>query len=108
MAEPQSRAEAIVQATINGEEYKGLPQSRLEALLIELNHSGGGGGGGDYEHLANLPTINGDPVEGDITQMILDLVEPFNSEDENDLLDIIEDDPATNDAGHQDDDFEDD
>ena len=37
MAEfPQSRTEEILYATINGEEYTGLPESRIEELLLEL------------------------------------------------------------------------
>ena len=107
MADPQSRAEAIVQATIDGEEYQGLPQSRLEKLLIDLNKGGGGGGGTkNYEDLENLPTINGNVAKGELSDDILELVEPFDSQDETDLLDIIEDDPNT--AGHQEDDFVDD
>ena len=97
MAEPQSRAEAIVRATIDGETYDGLPQSRLEALLIELNHSGGGGGGGgSYEDLTNLPTFNGQTLEGDVTGMILSAIEPLNPEDEQELKDIITDDANGN------------
>jgi len=96
MAEPNSRAEAILRATIDGEEYTGLPHSRLEALLIELNHSGGGGGGGgtsDYNQLYNLPTINNSPIKGEISDDILELVEPLTTDEENDLLDIITEDP---------------
>lgn len=33
---PQSRAEEILFKTINGEPYDGLPQSRIEELLLEL------------------------------------------------------------------------
>ena len=94
MATPQSRAEAIVQATIDGETYDGLPQSRLEALLIELNHSGGGGGGGtsDFNQLTNIPTIDGTPIQGEISDDILELVEPFTDEQEQQLVNIITDD----------------
>lgn len=45
---PQSRTEEILIATIDGEEYDKLPQSRLEELLLELKEvieEGGGGGG---------------------------------------------------------------
>lgn len=48
---PQSRAEEILFKTINGEPYDGLPQSRIEELLLELKEvieEGGGGGGGTY------------------------------------------------------------
>ena len=34
--DPQSRTEEILIATIDGEEYDKLPQSRLEELLLEL------------------------------------------------------------------------
>ena len=98
-AEPQSRAEAIVQATIDGETYEGLPQSRLEARLIELNHSGGGGGGGtsDFNQLTNIPTINGTPIQGEISNDILELVEPFTDEQEQGLVNIITDDEDVDD-----------
>lgn len=71
MAEfPQSREEAILQATINGEEYTGYPESRIEALLLELKaviESGGGGGGGttNYNLLENKPQIGGVTLTGD-------------------------------------------
>ena len=48
MSDPQSRNEAILQATIDGTEYTDPPQSRIEDLLIELKETieeGGGGGG---------------------------------------------------------------
>lgn len=45
---PQSRVESILIATINGEEYNHLPESRIEALLLELKEAiEEGGGGGD-------------------------------------------------------------
>lgn len=93
MAQPQSRAEAIVQATIDGETYEGLPQSRLEALLIELNHGGGGGGTTNYEALENLPKINGSEIKGEVADDILSLIEPLPESDVEDLEDIISDDP---------------
>lgn len=43
-----SRVEGILQATIDGDEYTDIPQSRTEELLIELKEvieEGGGGGG---------------------------------------------------------------
>lgn len=45
---PQSRTEEILIATIDGEEYDKIPQSRMEELLLELKEvieEGGGGGG---------------------------------------------------------------
>lgn len=94
MAIPNSRSEEILRKTIDGEEYTGLPNSRLEALLIELNHGGGGGGGtSDFNQLINRPTINDRPIEGEISDDILELVEPLTTDEEDDLLDIITEDP---------------
>jgi hypothetical protein len=69
---PQSRVEDILIATIDGKVYKGLPESRLEELLLELKEvieEGGGGGGGtdDYNQLKNKPTIGGKELEGDMS-----------------------------------------
>lgn len=47
---PQSRAEAILEANIRGEEYKGQPLSRIEELL--MNFTPGEGGGVDNASLA--------------------------------------------------------
>ena len=58
---PESRAEDILVATIDGEEYTSLPQSRLEYLLLQLKETieqGGGGGTTDYNDLSNKPQIN--------------------------------------------------
>lgn len=41
-----SRVEGILQATIDGDEYTDIPQSRVEELLIELKEVIGEGGGG--------------------------------------------------------------
>jgi len=95
MATPQSRAEAIVQATIDGETYEGLPQSRLEARLIELNHSGGGGGGGtnDYNKLINRPhTPDGRPLEGDISDEIDESTQSMTTEQMNKIKGYLNDD----------------
>lgn len=77
---PQSRAEEILFDTINGEPYDGLPQSRIEELLLELKdviESGGGGGGGtdNYNLLKNLPQINGTTLKGNKTAADLGLVD---------------------------------
>lgn len=80
MAVPNSRAEAILQAKINGEEYNALPQSRIEALLIELD-AGGGGGTNDYNHLINRPyTPSGKILEGDITDEVDEVTPGLTSE----------------------------
>lgn len=75
---PQSRAEEILFKTINGEPYDGLPQSRIEELLLELKEvieEGGGGGGGtdNYNSLKNLPQINGTTLKGNKTASDLGL-----------------------------------
>ena len=67
-----SDMEAILQATIDGTEYPLKPQSRVEALLLELKdviEAGGGGGGGttNYNALNNKPSINGYTLQGNKT-----------------------------------------
>ena len=75
---PQSRTEEILIATIDGEEYDKLPQSRLEELLLELKETieagGGGGGTTNYNLLSNLPKINNVTVKGEMTASDLSLV----------------------------------
>lgn len=93
---PQSRSEAILQTTINGDEYKDYPQSRIEELLLELKEvieEGGGGSGGtmDYNKLHNKPTINGHELSGDLSAEDLDLDEPLTNEQLVDLLALIPD-----------------
>lgn len=76
---PQSRAEEILIATIDGTEYDKLPQSRLEELLLELKEvieeGGGGGGTTNYNNLSNLPKINDVIVKGEMTGADLGLVD---------------------------------
>lgn len=69
---PQSRVEEILQSKIDGTTYDKPPQSRVEALLIELNT---GGGTGDYNELTNKPSINGNVLIGDQTGEELGLAE---------------------------------
>ena len=59
----QSRNEKILRAIIDGTEYTAPPQSRIEALLIELLNQGGGGGGGDGTLRV---TLSEDPDTGDM------------------------------------------
>lgn len=56
----QSRDEEILAATIDGTEYTGEPQSRIEYLLLELKEviEGGGGGGGFTPTQAQLDAMN--------------------------------------------------
>ena len=75
---PQSRVEEILQSKIDGTSYDKPPQSRVEALLIELN-TGGGGGTSDYNQLSNKPTINGRIVSGDLTSEELDVESNYNT-----------------------------
>lgn len=75
---PQSRDEEILIATIDGEEYDKIPQSRIEELLLELKEvieAGGGGGTSDYENLTNQPQVNGETLIGDKTGADLGLVD---------------------------------
>lgn len=61
MSEPQSRNEAILQATIDGTEYTDPPQSRIEDLLLQLKEAieeGGGGGGGGTAKLSEALTTS--------------------------------------------------
>ena len=75
---PQSRTEEILIATIDGNEYDKLPQSRLEELLLELKEvieaGGGGGGTTNYNLLSNKPQINGVTLSGEMTAADLSLV----------------------------------
>ena len=72
---PQSRNEAILQNMLGAQNELEPPQSRIEELLLELLNSGGGGGGtNDYEHLLNLPQINGHTLTGDQSASDLGLV----------------------------------
>lgn len=95
MAEqPQSRVEEILYDTINGEEYTGLPESRIEELLLELKaviEAGGGGGGGttNYNLLQNKPQINGVTLTGNKTAEDLNLEQPLTTEQINALLALI-------------------
>ena len=68
---PQSRNEAILQATIDGTPYTAPPQSRIEALLIQLKEvieaGGGGGGTTNYNALSNKPQIASTTLEGNLS-----------------------------------------
>jgi len=82
---PLSRAEEILQSKIDGTSYDKPPQSRVEALLLELDVGGGGGGTKDYNGLVNKPTINGHELVGDMNADDLDLAEkPDNHYDPTD------------------------
>ena len=65
---PESREEEILVSTINGEEYNKAPESRIEALLLELKEvieeGGGGGGTTNYNLLQNKPSINSVTLTG--------------------------------------------
>ena len=79
MGTPQSRNEAILQATIDGTEYTDPPQSRIEDLLIQLKAAIEEGGGGT----AGVTSFNGRngavlPASGDYTAADVG-VEPLTS-----------------------------
>ena len=59
MSAPESRNEAILQATLAGTEYTAPPQSRIESLLLQLKAAieDGGGGGGDTQLAARVNAI---------------------------------------------------
>lgn len=83
---PQSRAEEILIATINGTEYESLPQSRLEYLLLELKGViEEGGGTTDYNLLTNLPQINGITLKDNKSFEDLGM-QPLTNEQMNELL----------------------
>lgn len=92
---PESRSEEILFATINGDEYKGLPESRIEELLLELKEvieaGGGGGGTSDYEKLENQPQINGHTLKGNMTAEDLGIENPLTQEQLTKLLSLIPD-----------------
>ena len=77
-----SREEDILRATIDGTQYDGKPQSRIEKLLLELKEAieaggGGGGGGGttNYNLLTNKPKVNGNELTGNKTSKQLGILE---------------------------------
>ena len=90
---PESRSEEILFATINGEEYNGLPESRIEELLLELKEvieaGGGGGGTTNYNALQNKPQINGVTLKGDLSAEDLNIDKPLTTEQLNALLALI-------------------
>lgn len=94
MAEvPQSRTEAILRATIDGQEYNNLPESRIEALLLELKEvieAGGGGGTTDYNQLTNKPQINGHELEGNMSTDDLHIEQPLTDQQMDALLALID------------------
>ena len=88
---PQSRDEEILIATINGNEYTAIPQSRMEYLLLELKSVIEGGQGTlDYESLENKPQINSVTLIGDMSTSDLGLeTSPLTTEQVNQLLDVL-------------------
>ena len=68
---PQSRNEAILEATITDTQYTAPPQSRIEDLLLQLKEvieeGGGGGGTSNYNSLSNKPQINSTTLSGNKT-----------------------------------------
>ena len=78
---PQSRNEAILQNMLGANNEIGEPQSRIEALLIQILETGGGGGGGgttNYNLLQNKPQIGGVTLQGDKSLADLGIMEVDN------------------------------
>ena len=88
---PQSRDEEILIATINGNEYTAIPQSRMEYLLLALKSVIEEGQGTlDYESLENKPQVNGVTLIGDMSASDLGLeTSPLTTEQVNQLLDVL-------------------
>ena len=88
---PQSRDEEILIATINGNEYTAIPQSRMEYLLLALKSVIEEGQGTlDYESLENKPQINSVTLSGDMSASDLGLeTSPLTTEQVNQLLDVL-------------------
>lgn len=74
----QSRDEEILAATIDGTEYTGEPQSRIEYLLLELKEVIEGGGTDDYSDLSNKPKINNVTLDGNKSWADLGLSNPMH------------------------------
>ena len=93
MATPLSRAEAILQANLNGETYNGPILSRIEEQLAELNTGGGGGGEGtkDYNKLNNKPQLNGTTLQGNQSLEDLGIQEEMESISSDELSGMWED-----------------
>lgn len=64
---PQSRNEAILQNILGANNTLGEPQSRIEALLMQLLEQGGGGSGGSGGSQTEIVAIDSD---GDVTQAL--------------------------------------
>ena len=78
MPEIPGRDEQIIQATLDGVPYTGLPKSRIEVLLLELKALiEGGTGVSDYEELSNLPQINNVILVGNKSLSDLGIVNPI-------------------------------
>ena len=89
-----SRNEDILYAIINGEVYEKVPQSRMEALLLELKDvieaGGGGSGTTNYNVLTNKPSINGVTLSGNKTSEDLNIVSPLTAEQKTALLSFLD------------------
>jgi hypothetical protein len=65
----------------------------LQLIAGKVNNGSTSVGGTDnFNNLQNIPTINGTALRGEISNNILELIEPLNEEQNNNLLNIISDD----------------
>jgi len=65
----------------------------LQLIAGKTNNGSASVDGTDnFNNLQNIPTINGTALRGEISNNILELIEPLNEEQNNNLLNIISDD----------------
>lgn len=64
----------------------------LQLIAGKTNSNINVDGTDNFNNLQNIPTINGTALKGEISNNILELVEPLNEEQSNNLLNIISDD----------------
>lgn len=93
-----SRTEEILKATINGTSYTAPPQSRIEALLLELKDViEEGGGGSTIKYGGRVDTVNDLPETGEPNQFYFVGLETADNWDE-----YIWAVPGDDDTGHWD------
>ena len=72
---PSSRVEEILRSKIDGTTYDKIPLSRVEALLMQLDTSGGTI---DYSLLQNKPSLNGTTIVGNLSSKDVDVESDYD------------------------------